>query len=455
LPASRFPARRYWVPQTASAPAAAVAAAVATATAGGLVAADVTSARDGSRYVEFSLDRERHPFLDEHRLGRDNVLPAAGSLAFVLHALGRDALAGGVTLDEARFLRPLRFGARLEVQLEIGADGQATLHERAAAPADPAARAFASVGKLSLTGGPTPAQVEPWLAALHELGERNAQAPARQDGEAFYRDRLPPQLRLGPGYRRIEALVCDGGLALAEISTVASDILVDPRVLDACLQAVNAIDTGSDQAGASYLPYALRRVSLAGWPAGQRIRCLARHLPEAGAAGELVYDLALVDEQEQVFALIEQARFRRAALPAVEDETALEQHEAARAAQAAQAAPQVADSAIALPEDFAGLAPDAQQELVARLVRELLVRFLKIDALAVSDERPFFDLGMDSVSAVEFSDELDACFALDLHVDTIFDYPSVASLSAYLLERLAALPIDELSALLRQEMGDD
>ncbi|WP_186029904.1 SDR family NAD(P)-dependent oxidoreductase [Burkholderia gladioli] len=473
LPASRFPARRYWVPQTASAPAAAVAAAVATATAGGLVAADVTSARDGSRYVEFSLDRERHPFLDEHRLGRDNVLPAAGSLAFVLHALGRDALAGGVTLDEARFLRPLRFGARLEVQLEIGADGQATLHERAAAPADPAARAFASVGKLSLTGGPTPAQVEPWLAALHELGERNAQAPARQDGEAFYRDRLPPQLRLGPGYRRIEALVCDGGLALAEISTVASDILVDPRVLDACLQAVNAIDTGSDQAGASYLPYALRRVSLAGWPAGQRIRCLARHLPEAGAAGELVYDLALVDEQEQVFALIEQARFRRAALPAVEDETALEQHEAARAARAAQAAPQVADSAIALPEDFAGLAPDAQQELVARLVRELLVRFLKIDALAVSDERPFFDLGMDSVSAVEFSDELDACFALDLHVDTIFDYPSVASLSAYLLERLAArarpvpaapavpapaeaaLPIDELSALLRQEMGDD
>ncbi|KKJ02011.1 phosphopantetheine-binding protein, partial [Burkholderia gladioli] len=337
------------------------------------------------------------------------------------------------------------------------------------------ARAFASVGALREAGGPTPAQAEPWLAALHELGERNAQAPARQDGEAFYRDRLPPQLRLGPGYRRIEALVCDGGLALAEIGTVASDFLVDPRVLDACLQAVNAIDTGSDQAGASYLPYALRRVSLAGWPAGQRIRCLVRHLPEAGAAGELVYDLALVDEQEQVFALIEQARFRRAALPAVEDETAPEQCEAA---QAARAAPQVADAAIALPEDFAGLAPDAQQELVARLVRELLVRFLKIDALAVSDERPFFDLGMDSVSAVEFSDELDACFALDLHVDTIFDYPSVASLSAYLLERLAArarpapatsasasagqaapaeaaLPIDELSALLRQEMGDD
>ncbi|WP_010097982.1 acyl carrier protein [Burkholderia ubonensis] len=110
--------------------------------------------------------------------------------------------------------------------------------------------------------------------------------------------------------------------------------------------------------------------------------------------------------------------------------------------------------------------------MVATLVRDLLVRFLKIDAGAVSDERPFFDLGMDSVSAVEFSDQLDACFALDLHVDTIFDYPSVASLTGYLLERLAAaraphepagaagqadaaLPIDELSALLRQEMGDD
>ncbi|ABI91465.1 methyltransferase domain protein [Burkholderia ambifaria AMMD] len=459
LPASHFPARRYWVPQTAP----------STTPAGGLVVADLTSARDGSRYVEFALDRERHPFLDEHRLGRDNVLPAAGSLAFVLHALGREALAGGVTLDEVRFLRPLRFGARLDVQLEIGADGQASLHERAASLADRAARAFATVAKLSLGGGPTPAQAEPWLAALRALRE---QAPARQDGEAFYRDRLPPQLWLGAGYRRIEALVCDGGLALAEIATVHSDFLVDPRVLDACLQAVNAIDTGSDEpAGASYLPYALRRVWLAGWPAGRRMRCLVRHLPEAGAAGELVYDLALIDEQERVFALIEHARFRRAALLAVEDEAV----PAAGQDEAARAAPAAAEPAIALPDEFAQLMPDAKQDLVARLVRELLVRFLKIDAGAVSDERPFFELGMDSVSALEFSDELGACFALDLHVDTIFDYPSVASLSAYLLERLAAaqarqappgpagqaapadaaLPIDELSALLRQEMGDD
>ena len=130
------------------------------------------------------------------------------------------------------------------------------------------------------------------------------------------------------------------------------------------------------------------------------------------------------------------------------------------------------DAPAKLPDDFAQLNPNAQEQVVARLVCDLLVQFLKIDAGAVSDERPFFDLGMDSVSAVEFSSQLDTCFALDLHVDTIFDYPSVAALTGYLLERLAAahapheladtaaqadaaLPIDELSALLRQEMGDD
>ncbi|OJB53036.1 SDR family NAD(P)-dependent oxidoreductase [Burkholderia ubonensis] len=465
LPASRFPARRYWVPQTPAAPASAPATAPAAA---GIVVADLVSARDGSRYVEFALDRERHPFLDEHRLGRDNVLPAAGTLALVLHALGRDALAHGVTLEDARFLRPLRFGARLDAQLEIGADGRASLHDWSTA--ERAAQPFATVAKLAAEGGPTQAQAESWLASLRALREPAAE---RHDGDAFYRDRLPPQLRLGPSYRRIERLACDAGRALAEIRAIDSAFAVDPRVLDACLQAVNAIDHASDgEAGASYLPFALRRVSIAGWPAGERFSCVVRHLPDAGAAGELVYDLALVDEHERVFAVIEQARFRRAALPADDGDAATEAHEAHEAHEKAPAQTAPGDAPAALPDDFAQLNPDAQAQVVATLVRDLLVRFLKIDAGAVSDERPFFDLGMDSVSAVEFSDQLDACFALDLHVDTIFDYPSVASLTGYLLERLAApheprepagaagqaaagLPIDELSALLRQEMGDD
>ncbi|WP_143137329.1 polyketide synthase dehydratase domain-containing protein, partial [Burkholderia ubonensis] len=457
--------RRYWVPQTPAAPASATATAPAAA---GIVVADLVSARDGSRYVEFALDRERHPFLDEHRLGRDNVLPAAGTLALVLHALGRDALAHGVTLEDARFLRPLRFGARLDAQLEIGADGRASLHDWSTA--ERAAQPFATVAKLAAEGGPTQAQAESWLASLRALREPAAE---RHDGDAFYRDRLPPQLRLGPSYRRIERLACDAGRALAEIRAIDSAFAVDPRVLDACLQAVNAIDHASDgEAGASYLPFALRRVSIAGWPAGERFSCVVRHLPGAGAAGELVYDLALVDEHERVFAVIEQARFRRAALPADDGDAATEAHEAHEAHEKAPAQSVPGDAPAALPDDFAQLNPDAQAQVVATLVRDLLVRFLKIDAGAVSDERPFFDLGMDSVSAVEFSDQLDACFALDLHVDTIFDYPSVASLTGYLLERLAAaraphepagaagqadagLPIDELSALLRQEMGDD
>lgn len=459
LPASSFPARRYWVPSTPP-------AAEASDGDGRIVNADVTVARDGSRYIEFALDSARHPFLDEHGLGRDNVLPAAGTLALVLHALGRDALARGVTLEEARFLRPLRFGARLDVQLELDARRRASLYDSAAS--DTRAVPFATIERVAEQGELAAiAEAAPhWLATLRRL--RDAASPRLLDGEAFYATHLPPQLRLGASYRRIETIARDGALALARIRQIRSDFVADPRVLDACLQTVNAIES-AEGGGGRYLPFALRRLTITGWPKGERIDCIARHLPEGGAAEELVYDLALVDENGHVFALIEQARFRLAALPAAEGS-------AAEAHDATSAVPATLDHADALPDDFASLDAATQAAIVADLVRRLLVRFLKIDAGTVSDERPFFELGMDSVSAVDFSDCLDACFAVDLHVDAIFDYPSVSSMSAYLRERLAATraphgrgasaaiadeplataqPIEELAALLRQEMGDD
>lgn len=298
LPTSRFPARRYWVPSHGS---------IATPPSA-LVVADLTSARDGQRYVDFSLDSERQPYLNEHAIGTTNVLPAAGTLVFVLHALGRDALAGGVFLDELIFLRPLRFEQRLNVQLAMGADGRGTLHFRSSG--ESAWQSFASIAKCG-HANPLQAGAGPVFDDLRAIRDN---ATFSIDGTAFYATYLPEALRLGASYRRIERIWRDGQCVVAKIRAVHADFMIDPRALDACLQTVNALADAPDaKPDGLFLPYAIRHAELSGWPEGENFWCLTRYLPQASGARELVYDIAVIDEQGRLRARFQQASFRKVA----------------------------------------------------------------------------------------------------------------------------------------------
>ncbi|MFC4562163.1 type I polyketide synthase [Nocardiopsis mangrovi] len=69
------------------------------------------------------------------------------------------------------------------------------------------------------------------------------------------------------------------------------------------------------------------------------------------------------------------------------------------------------------------------------------------DATAVDDDRPFRDLGFDSLTAVELRDRIATRTGLDLPPATVFDYPTVPVLAGHIIERLvgavAPEPVDE------------
>jgi microcystin synthetase protein McyD len=308
LPTSHFPTRRYWVVDEAPAtPASGLVVSDMTS----LVVSDLTSARDGRRYVDFELDMARHPFLHEHRIGSTLVLPAAGTLAFVLHALGREALASGVALEELTFLRPLRFEQRLSVQLELGADGLGHLHHRLSG--GNGWQPFAALAGLAAA---VPAQ-EDAPALLESLRAIRERAAFCLDGSTFYTAYLPQDLHLGASFRRIERIWREGQCAVAKIRTVFSDFAVDPRALDACLQMVNVLgETLGEDPGGMFLPFAIRRAALAGWPTGEHFWCLSRYLPQLSGPNEQVYDIAIVDEHDRLCARFEQVSFRKVAAPA-------------------------------------------------------------------------------------------------------------------------------------------
>lgn len=442
LPTSRFPTQRYWVPT--SAPIA--------ATPSGLVNSCFTSARDGRRHVGFELNTERHRFLSDHRIGTVNVLPAAGTMAFALQALGQNVLTDGVALEQLIFLRPLRFGKNLSVQVEITEEGDGQLYYQQ--PSENTWQSFASFTKPAVANVPEidVNYVPGILDAIRTIRDNTTFV---LDGETFYAAYLPPELHLGSSYRLIERIWRDGQCAVAKICTASTDFLVDPRMLDASLQTVNVL---SEMLGTAqddlFLPFAIGHFKLIGWPTGKHFWCFTRYVPQASNQDELVYDIDIINESEQHCARLEKVRFRKVAA------TRTSVHEGRQPAEAS------AEFSIQ------GLSDADQEALVVDAIRERLIAFLKVDRSQVSDETPLFDLGMDSIMAVDFSLDLSKMFELDLHVDTIFDYPSISSLASYVLQLLRAskqtaatereipeqeevLCGDELATALKLELGDN
>ncbi|RAY10621.1 type I polyketide synthase, partial [Actinomadura craniellae] len=91
-----------------------------------------------------------------------------------------------------------------------------------------------------------------------------------------------------------------------------------------------------------------------------------------------------------------------------------------------------------LPQQLAGLPASDQVQLLLKAVRDQVAAVLghgsidKIDPL-----RGFLDLGLDSLTAVELRNRLNAITGLQLTTTAVFDHPTPADLAQYLHARLA------------------
>lgn len=104
------------------------------------------------------------------------------------------------------------------------------------------------------------------------------------------------------------------------------------------------------------------------------------------------------------------------------------------AANAPRAAESIAAQMPGLPEEFATAPVARRRQLAAKFVRELTLRTLGIDPLkAVDSVTPLSELGLDSLLAVELRNTLSSALGKPLPVTLLFDYPTIESLTEYLL----------------------
>ena len=94
----------------------------------------------------------------------------------------------------------------------------------------------------------------------------------------------------------------------------------------------------------------------------------------------------------------------------------------------------------------------SSSESLARQLRQGLAQALYADAAEIDPDRPFIDLGLDSVVSVEWVRWVNSQFRLSLSAAVLYDYPTLTAFARYLTKLIAAgptvkgVPSDEISA---------
>ena len=100
--------------------------------------------------------------------------------------------------------------------------------------------------------------------------------------------------------------------------------------------------------------------------------------------------------------------------------------------------PRRAGAVADLAERLAAVAPEERQALALELVRGHAAAVLgHSSAEAIEPDRPFQELGFDSLAAVELRNRLGAMSAMPLPPTLVFDYPNAAALAGHLVAELA------------------
>ena len=139
------------------------------------------------------------------------------------------------------------------------------------------------------------------------------------------------------------------------------------------------------------------------------------------------------------------------------------------AVQQTEVAQPVADMTASFLDDLAAALPNARVTLMRTRVRKHVAEVLGLDpAYPVKSQQPLFDLGLDSLMAVDLRNILGKLVGQTLPSTIVFDYPTIETLADFLLtlvssdtlltveqeeaDELDLLSDDELASLLANKL---
>ncbi|SFK44369.1 type I polyketide synthase [Falsiroseomonas stagni] len=258
-PTYPFQRQRYWFAQAAEA-----------------LLGETTDLATGTRLARARFDTQRLPFLADHVVMGDLIVPGAS------HVVAMLAASGGTALRDIVFAAPFKLPATGcavqvlvegdQVSLHADAGGHWTRHAAATLAPTPSAPAPQDPAALADRGR----EEEGGAAALHAmLAERG--------------------ITLGPTFRGIHRVFRGQGEAIVDVALPEGTPAIaplHPALLDACFQALGATFSGQGESGA-FLPLAIDAVALHKPHAGP-VRAWVRARPATGG-GVATGDVEIMD----------------------------------------------------------------------------------------------------------------------------------------------------------------
>ncbi|TSJ62126.1 SDR family NAD(P)-dependent oxidoreductase [Starkeya sp. 3C] len=261
------------------------------------------------------LDLDSRPFLADHKVGGNAVMPATG-LAEMALAAGRETLGTDrLRLEEFDIFSALRLtpGESVETQVRMAADGGVTIGSRARGSQEWAVHAR---GRVLADAGVPAAEVLPAPPA--------EEAESVLDADALYAGAARLGLDYGPAFRLVHSARRAGTRIHLDLMPAEAPepgiYVLPPTLADAALHglvmaAEVAAQGGPSKAGSAYLP--VRFAALTVRSAAPPVRAtLTVHRASPRA---LALDVALFDAEDAEVARIDGVELRAVALAATEE----------------------------------------------------------------------------------------------------------------------------------------
>ncbi|WP_333777597.1 acyltransferase domain-containing protein, partial [Streptomyces sp. IBSBF 3136] len=375
------------------------------------------------------LNEAEHDWIHDHDLHGRLLFPAAGFVELALTA-GRETDCGLLTeldVEEPLFLDEGPVTVHVVVGAEDSDSGArpVSVHSRGGEDMPWTRHAHGTLEPLDLP----PADVfGPWPPA----------GATRVDVREMYEGLLSAGYGYGPLFQAVTAAWRHGEESYAEVALPAEadagDFALHPALLDAALHLDRAVDEVTQ-------PVEWREVSLG--TAGARTLRVRITPGDAGAT------VTVTDDSGRPVLSVARVGNRTIPVPGPAEGSA----SARTRPSAGQPAP-----AQGLRERLAGLPEAGRADLLLELVRGHVAAILGHGSWQdVAPDRPFQDLGFDSLAAVELRKALSAACGRWLPPTLVFDHPTARDLAGHLGEQLAGATdpadpvlgeVDRLAALL-------
>lgn len=263
--------------------------------------------RSALTIFEARLEPRLLPYLTEHRVGGEIVLPGAAYLEMAAAAARAIHKTDLIALDEIVFRQALTLNSPRTVQLTVLPASGESVFEIASLSEEtgPASWTQHARGKLR--------SLEPAAPGLVDIGEIQARCTQEMPVSEHYRYLRERGIEYGPGLQLIERLQVTDGEAIGQIRLPEPglDYLLHPALLDAALQVVTAMPGAIGSVKDGCVLTSLESLKIYASP-GQSVWSHARLHPVSGAAGCFEANVRLLDQTGQITVELSGLRYRLA-----------------------------------------------------------------------------------------------------------------------------------------------